>query len=118
MNTRYELQTESVSTHIISCLLKLKLQLLFEINQEETKYCYHVQIKVPRLTYVLNVDLTLMFNFCGDIWGWGERRGMKNGEREEIREGRGKGQSQPAVTTFDCSVNASLQLELRPGAYL
>ena len=54
----------------------------FENNQEETKYCYHVQIKVPRLTYVLNVDLTLMFNFCGDIWGWGERRGMKNGERE------------------------------------
>ena len=98
--------------------LKLELQLLFEINQKETKYCYHVQIKVPRLTYVLNVDLTLMFNFCGDIWGWGERRGMKNGEREEIREGRGKGQSQPAVTTFDCSVNASLQLELRPGAYL
>ena len=39
---------------------------------------------------MLNVDLTLMFNFCGDIWGWGERRGMKNGEREEIREGRGK----------------------------
>ena len=67
---------------------------------------------------MLNVDLTLMFNFCGDIWGWGEQRGMKNGEREEIREGRGKGQSQPAVTTFDCSVNASLQLELRPGANL
>ena len=117
MNTRYELQTESVSTHITSWLLKLELQSLFEINQKATKYCYHVQIKLPRLTYVLNVDLTLMFNFCGDIWGWGERRGMKNGEREEIREGRGKGQSQPAVTTFDCSVNASLQLELRPGAY-
>ena len=46
--------------------------------------------KTLRLTYVLNVDLTLMFNFCGDIWGWGERNEEWRERGDKREEGRAR----------------------------